>query len=225
MFDKLKRLFVLEEEGKKTPVADKDQVDQTEEEVPQTVQEVVESSFDSIEVEPNAKPDDKFINILLKAIEDNNLEGFDYLEYKQSIQSLASMNMDSETQYKSSMAMARTMGATPKKLIDSANHYMQVLEKEKNRFSQAVEVQRKKVNDEKTVGLKNLETSIKTKEEQIAKLQTEIAQLTEKLKVSETEIKQNAAKIETTNKQFMIAYRSVMDQITEDVQNMNKYLA
>ncbi|MEJ6614169.1 MAG: hypothetical protein QNK64_04450 [Saprospiraceae bacterium] len=35
---------------------------------------------------PDGKADPKFINILLKSIEKNNLGGFDYIEYLSSLQ-------------------------------------------------------------------------------------------------------------------------------------------
>ena len=57
------------------------------------------------------------------------MEGFDYLEYKQSLQSLEKMNMDNQTRYQSAFAMAQTMGAKAKNLIDSAQYYLKVMQK------------------------------------------------------------------------------------------------
>ena len=61
---------------------------------------------------PDGKADPKFINILLKSIEKNNLGGFDYIEYLSSLQKLDNMAMDEANKYKSTFVMAKTMGVT-----------------------------------------------------------------------------------------------------------------
>ena len=61
---------------------------------------------------PDGKADPKFINILLKSIEKNNLGGFDYIEYLSSLQKLDNMAMDEATKYKSTFVMAKTMSVT-----------------------------------------------------------------------------------------------------------------
>ncbi|MEM1214943.1 MAG: hypothetical protein AAGJ82_04620, partial [Bacteroidota bacterium] len=76
----------------------------------------------------------KFTDILLSAMDKADLEGFDYLEYKKSLQSLTKMNMDEATAFKSAFAMAQTMGATPTKLVQSAQHYLNILQKEEEKF-------------------------------------------------------------------------------------------
>ena len=50
--------------------------------------EVINQKVDEVPVNTDVKASDKFINSLLTAIDNNNLEGFDYLEYKQSLKSL-----------------------------------------------------------------------------------------------------------------------------------------
>ena len=106
----------------------------------------VPSSVDTSPIQESAagapgKVTSKFVNVLLAAMEQANLEGFDYLEYKQSLNSLAKMPMDEKTRFQSAYAMAQTMGAQPQKLIDSATHYVNVLKKEEVKFEKALEGQ------------------------------------------------------------------------------------
>ena len=84
----------------------------------------------------------KFIEVLFKAMESNNLDGFDYLEFKQSLQSLSKMPMDEATRFRSAFAMAETMGATTQQLLSSANHYIDVLKSEETKFEKALANQR-----------------------------------------------------------------------------------
>lgn len=118
--------------------------------------------------------DEKFINRLLGAIEEHNLEGFDYLEYKQALQNLTNVEMDEETKYKSALAMAKTMGANSQNLIESANHYLEGLKTEEDKFLDAFRNQMSRHTDDNKNQLKSLELSISNKKKQIEQLQKEI---------------------------------------------------
>ena len=61
--------------------------------------------------------DERSINVLTKALENANLPGFDYLEFKQSLAALTQMNMDEAMAIKSAFATASTMGLTKEKLL------------------------------------------------------------------------------------------------------------
>ena len=165
MLKRLKSIFIVEEEEKF--------------EFPKKGSEVKESpKVEAIPVGEDVKPSEKFINSLLKAIENNNLEGFDYLEYKQSLRSLASMDMDEETKFNSAFAMAKTMGATKNALIESANHYLIILKAEEGKFNEAYKKQQQKQVGERRERLRNIESSIRKKEDQIKKLQEEKLEIT-----------------------------------------------
>ena len=135
MFDKLKKIFVIEDE---TP-AKADTEAKKAEPVSKAKEPNIKLDMPAIKTSadydtPAGKADQKFIDILLNAIDKNNLEGFDYLEYKTSLQGLDSMSMDEATRYKSAFVMAKTMGVTPTKLLSSAKHYVGVLNKEEKKF-------------------------------------------------------------------------------------------
>lgn len=78
--------------------------------------------------------DTKIVEKLLQAIEKNNLDGFDYLEYKKSLKALEKMPMDEATKYRSAFATASTMGVTLDKLLQTTNFYIGVLDKENEQF-------------------------------------------------------------------------------------------
>jgi len=220
MLKKLKSLFIIEDENaakdigkaptkpssKSTPVKS----NSTKSSAPKEVQA--------------GKPQEKFVNILLEAVEKNNLEGFDYLEYKQSLQSLNKMNMDEETKYKSAFAMASTMGIDKAKLVKSVNHYLAVLKNEEAKFNKALSNQiNKKVGQRKTE-LTTLHDTITHKEKQIEKLTKEIAQHKAELKAINEEINNAASKVEGTKSSFYGSYQVVSSQIEEDLKKINQYL-
>lgn len=174
---------------------------------------------------PTGKPDSKFVDVLLKAIEANNLDGFDYLEYKQSLQNLSSMEMDEKTKYQSAFAMAKTMGVTPQKLVESANHYVNVLQKEKNKFGEALSNQKQNQIVSKENELKQMEQGILQKEKQIEQLKAEIEKHRAALQGRKDAISQAATKVESTKANFLYAFNMVMGQIQADVDNMKKYIS
>ena len=53
---------------------------------------------------------DKFSVALVKALKSSAQPGFDYLKFKQSVKTMADMNMDTETSFKSAFATASTHG-------------------------------------------------------------------------------------------------------------------
>ena len=222
MFKKLKSLFVIEDES----IGSASKIDENKE-------VAATKGTDSINVDkpvfdkdnpPKEKVDEKFINRLLGAIDEANLEGFDYLEYKQSLQNLGKVEMPEDTKFKSALAMATTMGATAKGLLNSANHYLKILKDEENKFLEAFKNQQAKQISEHNSQLKNLESSIENKKKQIALLQKEVESETQKLNKMTLSINESKAKVESTKNSFYQAYYIVAEQIKEDIIKMDKYL-
>lgn len=217
MFKKLKSLFIEEEEGKKTP--------EKPTETPQEVEEVPENQVlvEMPTVGPG-KVSDKFTDILVGALEKNNIEGFDYLEFKKSLQSLSKMPMDEATRYKSAYAMAQTMGITPQKLVDTAQFYLNVLQKEEKKFLQAMASQKSKQIGNKQQNLHKLDELIKNKTAQIKQL-TEDIEKHQKEKVQMTqEISNSSVKVESTKANFDVTYDLLVSQIKQDIDNIKNYL-
>lgn len=170
MFKNIKSLFIVEEEGAKG-----------KQPVPSKQKQPVATS----KAEPTASPTyptsagagqvtQEFTEILFKAMEQANPTGFDYMEFKQSLQSLKKMSMDDATRYQSAFAMAQTMGATPEKLTQSAQSYLDILKSEEQKFAQAVNNQRTKLIGNRESEIGKLEQHIQAKAEQIKRLNEEI---------------------------------------------------
>ena len=166
----------------------------------------------------------KLMEALFGAMEKANLDGFDYFEFKQALANLANMPMDEATRYKSAFAMAQTMGATPAKLMDSAGHYLGILQQENDKFKQAVENQKQTQIGSKQSQIDNLEAVIKQKAEQIKKLTEEIDQHRQEMIKTKDDIAQSMVKVEQTQGDFSATYNSLIGQIQGDVSNMKKYL-
>ena len=71
-------------------------------------------------------------NVLMKALEDKNLEGFDYLEFKQSVAKMLEIGMDPDTAIKAAFGTGSTVGLTLEKLVKTAKYYTEVLQDRKS---------------------------------------------------------------------------------------------
>lgn len=223
MLKNLKSLFIVEDESDKSKPSNK-----AKSQTPATNQKPVSTPVpDTVPVQNSTGPgkvSKKFTNVLLGAMDKNNIDGFDFLEYKQALQNLASMNMDDETKYKSAFAMAKTMGATLAQLVKTAQFYLDVLKKEEDKFNVALTNQRSKQIDGKHQKMKQLDQTIQKKTAQIKKLQEEIKQHQQQQQKLKSEIGGAAAKVEATQKDFVASYQHITRQIMKDVENMKRYL-
>ncbi|MDX1684176.1 MAG: hypothetical protein R3275_03010 [Saprospiraceae bacterium] len=170
------------------------------------------------------KVSEKFTKVLLKSIEKYNQDGFDYLEYKNSVRSLSKMSMNESTRFQSALAMAQTMGTTADQLISSAKHYQNVLTDEKKKFDQAAQMRLDRQVKAKRNELSEWEKEIEQKEKMIEELKNEVKQLRVKMgKVSER-LEIEEAKVERTQADFIASYNNLYNQISSDIDKMSKYL-
>ncbi len=224
MFEKLKNLFVVDDgstpqkvESKKDSVSDKQSSKSTNK---------IEKTFESDPIIGKAiegKINPKFIDKLLKSIERNNMEGFDYLEYKQTLQNL-DKSMLEETRYESAFAMAKTMGVTAQQLKDSAQFYIDILKREEKKFDDALKNQVSKQITQRKQDFKGLENAIIEKEKQIELIKKEIEAHKAKLKASNSELNAAKLKINRTKAEFDLSYQSVYNQIKDDLAKITKYV-
>lgn len=232
MFKKIKKIFIEEDPNEKVEPKEELSDEQIVNEIP-TIEEEAEVEIQQSETPPimtaekpevDKKSASKFVNILLKAIDSNNMEGFDYLEFKTALQNLSSMDMDEGTKYQSTMAMAKTMNVGSKDIISSAERYLNVLQQEKNKFNNAVQRQRKLKVDDKETEIVDRRKLIEQKKKQIEQLKKEIELETKKLEEIKGGINQEAAKVQATFENFNYAYQQVSGQIATDIENLKKYV-
>ena len=214
MLDKLKSLFIIEENDKKT----------------EKKQEKIENK--SIKAETNTKTttkakgtlNEKIMTKLLTVLSDNNVEGFDYIEFKNSIKALETMQMDEKMKFRSAFATAQTIGLTLPKLLDSISFYQKVLNKENDIFLKALNNQiNVKVGDKKKE-LHDFNKMIEDKTLQIKELQDEIVKHKKVQSALKVKIEEDTNQIEKTRRDFETTFYKLMHQIKEDAKKIKEYL-
>ena len=222
MFKKFKSLFVIEE-GEATPESKTNTTENNP--VPK---KDGPGSFKIPEVTPlpdaKGKIQDKFLKVLFDALQTSNQEGFDYLEFKDFLRSLANVPMDDNTRFKSAFATAQTMGATKDKIISSAHQYISILGKEESKFQEALTAQKDRNLTGKQKEIKDIETTIQQKEAEIEKLKTELEAHRQQIKTLEHDINTASDKLAQTASDFQATYQALMSQIQDDVKNIESHL-
>jgi len=220
--DRLKSLFIVEDAAARKKKKEKSAEKATSKTNP-TPSKQQTAPATNPNVEPG-KVTSKFMDILMAAMDKNNLDGFDYLEFKQSLKSLEKMPMDEATRYQSAFAMAKTMGATPEQLVKTAGHYVAILQQEEKKFGQALAAQRTKQIGGRENQIKQMEAGIQQKAEHIKKLTQEIEADQKKLATVKSEISGAVVKVETTKNNFIASFDSLVAHIQKDIDNMKQYL-
>lgn len=171
-----------------------------------------------------SEQDKRSANMIVTAIEKNALDGFDYIEYRASLDGLAKLDMDESTRYKSAFVTAATMGMTRSKLLKTAKFYRNIVVKEKDHFEKALDQQMTKGVAKLQSDIKKLHEAIRTKEEQIKKLQADIEKHKTKVGDIQTKIDSADEKIQSTQAGFERAYDTILQHIDSDISNIETYV-
>ncbi len=161
---------------------------------------------------------------LLDGVDRNDLEGFDYLEYKRSLKAMESLPMDEATKYRSAFATASTVGATQDKLISSIDYYLNTLDQEKAQFEGVVERQFQDQVAGRRAKLDRLGSEIADKTARIKALEAEIAEHRKEARALEASVNESEAKIENTRRDFEASFEYVRNLFVEDAEKMRRYL-
>ncbi len=167
---------------------------------------------------------EQFVNHLLKAIESNNMEGIDYLEFKNTLQSFKKMPMDEALRFQSALTAVKTMGASEQKIFDSANFYLSILAKEEASFKKAVERGKKQKVEGELKRIENLKQARQDKLKKIEEMKAEIENITKEINNSSEKVMADQVKIDTKRNHFYASYEFVVNQIKGDILELKKHV-
>ncbi len=169
--------------------------------------------------------DQRSAGMLVKAIQDNNLEGFDYLEFKQSLSGLAKIHADENTRFQSAYVTASTLGLTKNRLLETAEFYKKIIQKERLKFDQAAQHQIEKGIGVKRKEADQLEAIIAQKQKEIEKLQEEISTHQQKVNKLKEELGGAKQKIQAAQSSFHNACEVITQHINGDMEKINTFIS
>jgi predicted nucleic acid-binding Zn-ribbon protein len=168
--------------------------------------------------------DEKSVEFIAKAIEKANLPGFDYLEFRLAVDNLKKMNLDEPTAIKSAFMTANTMGLTKEKLLQTAQHYKSIVQKEREQFDAASAKQQETKIGQNLKQVDELKKQIAEAEAKIRQAQMEIETAQGKIRELDYEREGAAAKLEDTKTKYLHTHQSLMNQMEKDIQNIQTIL-
>lgn len=168
--------------------------------------------------------DGKTFNALLKALKEKHQTGFDYLRFKQSVTSMIAMDMDEETSFKSAYMTASTLGLTKIKLLNSTKFYLNILQKERESFADAMRNQLSQKVDAKKTEAEKLAVKIEDYKRKIGKMQQEMELYQNKIDSVDEEMEIAKRKIEETRDKFESTYNSLSGIIEKDKSKIDRIL-
>lgn len=169
-------------------------------------------------------PDRKVLDALLEAMERHNAEGFDYLEFRQALQSLEKIAMDEATRFKSAFALAQSMKAVPAGLIASAGSYLEVISNEEKAFTEALINQEATQIKAREARQREVELGLAERQKQIEALMAEMEGLRRERDGLAGELESIRRKFEETQDRFNRTRDYLADQIKADISRMEQYL-
>lgn len=171
------------------------------------------------------RTDEKITQGLVKALEDANLDGYDYFEFAKTLDALRPSMPAEQNLYQTAFATGAVMGATKDNLLRTAQHYMGALESEHAKFQDLCKEQTENTvtGPEKQVAA--VDEKIKVLAEQIKAITDEINTLSaSKVKVS-NDISDSKAKIEQIRNNFAATLAVFTGRIQGDLEKIQKYIA
>jgi phage-related protein len=173
----------------------------------------------------NHNLDEKSMESLITALERENLPGFDYLEFKQALARLGSLNMEESLIFKSAFATASTIGVTKDKLLKTAGHYKNVLAKEKKSFDAAMNKQVKAKVEGKRKEVEALKKKLALYEAKINELEQLKVKATKTINTADETIKNAQDGIDKVKTRFETTLKALLNQIDKDIEDIGKYLS
>lgn len=161
---------------------------------------------------------------LTAAIDEANIEGYDYYEFAKTLDALKPTIPAEQTLFQTAFASASVMGATKAKLIETANHYLSILETKQKEFDDSAKQRFDQNVTKREEELPDIDAKIKEKNEQIRKLTAEINEFTLSKTSVANEIADNRAKIEQVRSNFVATLQVFTGKIKSDIDKIQKYL-
>lgn len=171
--------------------------------------------------------DQAYYNNFQRILEENNIEGVDYLEFYKAKKSFDSMiGMADPAKFQTAFLSLKAISPTLSKLhlTTTADVYLEKLAQEDTEFkAEMVNEVETKVNS-KIKAAKDKEDSIKSKQEQIAKLTAEISELGMGISQDNAEAQQAQLQIDSTAKNFQVTLDIVRNEINGNKEGIKNYI-
>jgi hypothetical protein len=153
-----------------------------------------------------------------------NLPGPDYFEFCKMMETLEAHIADEKARMSAVYASLAIQGMTKQKLIESANQYKLIVDKDKSEFDLAVNDKSKKEIESRKKTVEDLEKKIVSNSELIQNLTKEITAAQTKIATVKNEMLEEQNKLNARTGGYKIASDAMLNKIITDIQKLQNNL-
>ncbi len=183
------------------------------------------SEMEEQNIPTEGKVDKRFVDILMNVLSENNLEGYDYFEFKQALRKLRDIEPDEEKRFKSAYFAVQSLGVSPNEFLESGKYYLSLLEREEGKFKDSLKAQMQAQVYTKQKELDEFDVWMQKKEAEIKRIKQEIADRKQQNQALASNIKTSEQKIKKVELNFTKTYTTLVDEINADLDKIRKYLS
>ena len=167
---------------------------------------------------------DEMANMLMAAIEEANLPGFDYIEFRDAVNKMANTGMTESNKFLAIFTTANSMGLTRESLLSSIDHYVSVINEKREGFMEHVSALMASEVDGRHEQAAKLDAEIAEAAEQIAELNKKI-QESQHAKINlQNEANTEKMNIENTRASFEATFQMVLNKLESDRTSIMNYI-
>lgn len=162
--------------------------------------------------------DNKFVDQLSALIEQNNIPGQDYFEFKQAIENMKSIpGMSDAQKFQTIYAVLSLQGCTKPVLLSSLDKYVALIQNEKTEFNKDMEGQFQTRVTAKLAEGESAKKEMETITKRMAELNTKILNVTQEAGAEEQ-------KIRATEANFMASADVIINEMLGDKEKINNFI-
>jgi hypothetical protein len=162
--------------------------------------------------------DNKFVDQLTGIIEQNNIPGQDYFEFKQAIENMKSIaGMSDQQKFQTIYAVLSLQGCTKPVILSSLDKYVALIQGEKTSFNKEMEEQYQLRVTAKLAEAESAKKEMESITKRMSELNTKILNVTQEAGAEEQ-------KIRATEANFMASADVIINEMLSDKNKINEYL-
>jgi hypothetical protein len=162
--------------------------------------------------------DNKFIDMLEGVIEQSNIPGQDYFEFKQAVENMKQLPMDEKTKFMTAFSVLSLQGCKKDVLLSSIENYIGIIQKEKTSFDEEMKTAYAKNVQSKLDQATNAKKELDTLRKKLTDLNNSILTLSQ-------EAQQEEMKIRATESNFKASADVIISEMISDKEKVNSYIA
>jgi len=162
--------------------------------------------------------DNKFVDTLTSIIEQNNLPGQDYFEFKQSIEGMKMIaGMTDQQKFQTVFTVLSLQGCTKAILLGSLDKYVSIIQSEKTNFDKEMQSQYQAKVTAKLAEAESAKKEMETLTKRMAELNSIILNVTQDAGAKEMELR-------ATEANFKASADVIINEMLSDKEKINNYL-